>query len=47
MKFIDLNYKQFKTTDIARCLTARYTAAPTNHACENSGVLMGGREYGS
>ena len=42
MKFIDLNYKQFKTTDIARCLTARYTAAPTNHACENSGVLVGG-----
>lgn len=41
-KFIDLNYKQFKTTDIARCLTTRYTAAPTNHACENSGVLMGG-----
>ena len=44
MKFIDLNYKQFKTTDIARCLTARYTAAPTNHACENSGVLMGGEQ---
>lgn len=42
MKFIDLNYKQFKTTDIARCLTARYTAAPTNHACENSGVIIGG-----
>ena len=43
MKFIDLNYKQFKITDIARCLTARYTAAPTNHACENSGVLVGGK----
>lgn len=42
MKFIDLNYKQFKTTDIARCLKARYTAAPTNHACEDSGVLIGG-----
>lgn len=42
MKFIDLNYKQFKITDIARCLTARYTAAPTNHACENSGVIIGG-----
>ena len=36
MKFIDLNYKQFKTTDIARCLTTRYIAAPTNHTCENS-----------
>ena len=47
MKFIDLNYKQFKTADIARCLTARYTAAPTNHTCENSGVLIGGGEYGS
>ena len=42
MKFIDLNYKQFKTTDIARCLTTRYIAAPTNHTCENSGVLIGG-----
>ena len=42
MKFIDLNYKQFKTTDIARCLKARYTAAPTNHTCEDSGVLIGG-----
>ena len=42
MKFIDLNYKQFKTTDIARCLTTRYIAAPTNHTCENSGVLVGG-----
>lgn len=42
MKFVDLNYKQFKTTDIARCLKARYTAAPTNHACEDSGVLIGG-----
>ena len=42
MKFIDLNYKQFKTTEIARCLTARYIAAPTNHTCENSGVLIGG-----
>lgn len=42
MKFVDLNYKQFKTTDIARCLTARYTAAPTNHTCEDSGVLIGG-----
>lgn len=42
MKFIDLNYKQFKITDIARCLKARYTAAPTNHTCEDSGVLIGG-----
>ena len=42
MKFVDLSYKQFKTTDIARCLKARYTAAPTNHACEDSGVLIGG-----
>ena len=42
MKFIDLNYKQSKTTDIARCLTTRYIAAPTNHTCENSGVLIGG-----
>ena len=42
IKFIDLNYKQFKTTDIARCLTTRYIAAPTNHACENSGILIGG-----
>lgn len=42
MKFIDLNYKQFKTTDIARCLKARYTAAPSNHTCEDSGVLIGG-----
>ena len=42
IKFIDLNYKQFKTTEIARCLKARYTAAPTNHACEDSGVLIGG-----
>lgn len=42
MKFIDLNYKQFKTTDIARCLKARYTAAPTNHTCEDSSVLIGG-----
>ena len=42
MKFIDLNYKKSKTTDIARCLTTRYTAAPTNHTCENSGVLIGG-----
>ena len=40
--FVDLNYKEFKTTDIARCLKARYTAAPTNHACEDSGVLIGG-----
>ena len=47
MKFVDLSYKQFKTTDIARCLKARYTAAPTNHACEDSGVLIGGGEYGS
>lgn len=44
IKFIDLNYKQFKTTDIARCLTTRYIAAPTNHTCENSGVLIGGGE---
>ena len=42
MQFIDLNYKQFKTTDVVRCLKARYTAAPTNHACEDSGVLIGG-----
>lgn len=42
MKFIDLNYKQFKTTEIARCLKARYTAAPTNHTCEDSGILIGG-----
>lgn len=42
MKFVDLSYKEFKTTDIARCLKARYTAAPTNHACEDSGVLIGG-----
>ena len=42
MKFIDLNYKQSKTTDIARCLTTRYIAAPTNHTCENSGVLIEG-----
>ena len=42
IKFIDLNYKQFKTTDIARCLKARYTAAPTNHTCEDSGILIGG-----
>ena len=42
IKFVDLSYKKFKTTDIARCLKARYTAAPTNHACEDSGVLMGG-----
>ena len=41
IKFIDLNYKQFKTTEIARCLKARYTAAPTNHTCENSGILIG------
>ena len=40
IKFIDLNYKQFKTTDIARCLTTRYIAAPINHTCENSGVLI-------
>lgn len=40
MKFVDLNYKQFKITDIARCLTTRYIAASTNHACENSGVLI-------
>ena len=42
MKFIDLNYKKSKTTGIARCLTTRYIAAPTNHTCENSGVLIGG-----
>lgn len=40
MKFVDLNYKQFKITDIARCLTTRYIAAPTNHTCENSGILI-------
>ena len=39
---VDLSYKEFKQTEIARCLTARYTAAPTNHACENSGVLIEG-----
>lgn len=43
MKFVDLSYKQFKTTDIARCLKARYTAAPKNHTCEDSGVLIGGK----
>ena len=37
--FVDLSYKQFNVTDIARCLKARYTAAPTNHACEDSGVI--------
>lgn len=42
MKFVDLSYKKFKTTDIARCLKARYTAAPTNHASEDSGVIIGG-----
>ena len=42
IKFVDLSYKQFKTTNIARCLKARYTAAPTNHACEDSEVLIGG-----
>ena len=42
MKFIDLNYKQYKTTHIARCLTTRSIAAPTNHTCENSGILIGG-----
>ena len=45
MKFVDLSYKKFKTTDIARCLKARYTAAPTNHACEDSGVLVGGKTW--
>ena len=40
--FVDLSYKQFNVTGIARCLKARYTAAPTNHACEDSGVLIGG-----
>ena len=37
---VDLSYKEFKQTEIARCLKARYTAAPTNHACEDSGVLV-------
>ena len=37
---VDLSYKQFKQTEIARCLKARYTAAPTNHTCEDSGVLV-------
>lgn len=37
---VDLSYKQFKQTEIARCLKARYTVAPTNHACEDSGVLV-------
>lgn len=36
---VDLSYKEFKQTEIARCLKARYTAAPTNHACEDSGVI--------
>ena len=44
IKFVDLSYKKFKTNDIARCLKARYTAAPMNHACEDSGVLMCGGE---
>lgn len=37
---VDLSYKEFKQTEIARCLKAHYTAAPTNHACEDSGVLV-------
>lgn len=36
---VDLSYKEFKQTEVARCLKARYTAAPTNHACEDSGVI--------
>lgn len=38
-ELVDLSYKEFKQTKIARCLKARYTAAPTNHACEDSGVI--------
>lgn len=41
--FTDLSYKQFNNTDIARCITARYTASPNNHTCESSGVLISGR----
>lgn len=40
--FTDLSYKQFNNTDVARCITARYTASPNNHTCESSGVLIRG-----
>lgn len=43
---VDLSYKEFKQTEIARCLKARYTAAPTNHACEDSGVLTAQDRHG-
>ena len=38
--FTDLSYKQFNNTDVARCITARYTASPNSHTCESSGVLI-------
>lgn len=38
--FTDLSYKQFNNTDVARCITARYTASPNSHTCEGSGVLI-------
>ena len=40
--FTDLSYKQFNNTDVARCITARYTASHNNHTCESSGVLIRG-----
>ena len=40
--FTDLSYKQFNNTDVARCITARYTASPNSHTCESSGVLIRG-----
>lgn len=42
---VDLSYKAFKTTEVARCIKARYTAAPTNHSCEDSGVLITGGKW--
>lgn len=38
--FTDLSYKQFNNTDVARCITARYTASPNSHTCESSGILI-------
>lgn len=38
--FTDLSYKQFNNTDVARCITARYTASPNSHTCESSSVLI-------